>query len=122
MREISYKNLVPGTLYYIQRERNGKGNGKQKGIFMRKKQNSPEDLYFCVFQYVEDVVGSSGWVNGRSPGISPEFDYYCSAGNAKFYLPEKQEIEQKMEIRLTNQVLQQIIGDPYFTFYDITNQ
>lgn len=110
MREISYKNLVPGTLYYIQREKIT-GNGKQKGIFTRKKQNSPEDLYFCVFNNVEDVVGISGWSNSNTPGIGQDFDYYCSAGRAKFYLPEKEQVYE----RVINNILKKITGDPYFT-------
>ena len=102
MRQISYKDMVPDTLYYIQRAKLY-GNGKQKGIFV--KQN--EDNNYLVFKYITNVAGKSGYEPSYKDCI-----YCINACNSTFYVPEKEEIYQKV---ITN-ILRKIIGDEYFIY------
>ena len=116
MREISHKNLIPNTLYYIQREKI-LGNGKQKGIFIQKVNYFGDGCY--AFKHLTDVVGDSGYGygNGHQIGYS-EYVYHFDIPTTKFYLPEKEEIEIKSLYRFAiNKKLREITGDPYFTFY-----
>ena len=115
MREISFEDLVPNTLYYIQREDDllhSNGNGKQKGIFVKHRilpfvMNEYNDSNIAVFKYVTDVVGISGHSSSYKECV-----YFINADLCSFYLPEKEHIYN----RITNNVLRQITGDPYFTF------
>ena len=135
MQEISYKNLVPGTKYYIQhppkifyhpRDGKQKGNGKQKGIFVEKSNNNKSVQHWSlIFKTVRDISkkNKSGYdyVDRDDECIHHWFD----SNTTKFYLPATKELKLKIKleeinakIQATNQWLQQITGDPYFMFYE----
>jgi len=115
MRQVSSDELVPGTLYYIQREIHinpdgtATGNGKQKGVFTRIIHNSPDYVKWCGFNQLRNVSGISGYGWGLDTD-----EYHVNSNITRFYLPEKEIILD----RVVTAVLRNITGDTCFTFYN----
>ena len=105
MKRISFEELVPNTLYYVQSPQKS-GNGKQMGIFTGLYEIYPDTIW-AVFDNVSNVTGKfdSGYAIGHR-------QFRCDL--CTFYLPERDRI---MERNLVNGVLKSITGDPCFVFY-----
>ena len=103
MKEISGDNLVSNTLYYIQGPKcESGGNGKQKGIFIKREQMDPTTVVWYKFIEVTDVVGKSGYGRGNR-----SFDKTKTI----FYIPENEILLYNFAM---NEILRQIISDEYF--------
>ena len=107
MKEILGENLVSNTVYYMQ-HRKISGNGKQKGIFVKRQQTDPTCVIFYEFKNVNDVVRS------HYSGYGCNGTMYCQQKNTIFYIPEKETILYNFAM---NAILKKVISDEYFIWY-----
>jgi hypothetical protein len=119
MQEVLRENLKIGELYYIESlTEDLNGNivvnhhvSKLQGIFTGFTENVSLNNYSCSDALFSEFRGVNESI---FEGYDVHLNYWW-----KFYEFKKFKIQQDMEMRACNKILQNIIGDTYFKYYEV---